>query len=748
MNKHFRGTDTHYLFELRKLHTISIVFITVIFTSLTALHAKADDYSLYRDYLLNHDVRDYICSSNLYPDSRGQYLGMDEKIITDAYFADFDGDGEYELCLVGPAASGNQYLSILNNNNGQIECVVNEWGTVWGYYYPSETFIHWMIILEGNGMDGDSHFQLTGYDENWDRQVFLDEQVTGENVSYYDGMNEHYLDREKYDRVRTSIWEDCAPVIPQIEMSYEGTSSIGDVCTWLNALSDSSDDFDSNDYGEDTWFYISSTFEKGIALHPYPDPDSAILDRMPYLTVFHGNEFLGTYVLTEYNGQKGWVNTKYAEEIILPEGISGSYPIEEWYQITSTYAEGIALHPVPVKESDILGRITYGEVFYVTSRCDNYGFTFYNGMAGWINLDYAEYYTGNVSASVNDYHENGYQDSSQEASNYELVTFQGSWNQAYDECNSRGGHLFRAETREEMLKLQELLDSGGYSNYRLYIGALRDLYHQDYYWIGSDARIDIPLNTSASWCSNFWAAGEPSYEDVNLNETETVVELYYSKTEKRWVLNDVPDNLQLYTHLSDKQLAYICEYEGNASTDIVYPDTAKIDYLTIYGHILENGFDPSNELGEFREFALFDIDKDGVKELIAETYYNRMVVIYTIVGGTAQELLEYSGMVHGENGSYVQYNEDYQAIILYNHGGTGMGGHDMYIKDGTSMSKIKGIETWSIVTETTYIGQAYSVDGTEVSENQYNSEYETYYGNSLKIFLSENNPENRNKLLC
>ena len=59
------------------------------------------------------------------------------------------------------------------------------------------------------------------------------------------------------------------------------------------------------------------------------------------------------------------------------------------YEITSTYKPGIALHPYPDRESEVLLRIPYREQFSVLAVIDNYGFTYYDDTPGWINLDYA-----------------------------------------------------------------------------------------------------------------------------------------------------------------------------------------------------------------------------------------------------------------------------------------------------------------------------------------------------------------------
>lgn len=61
------------------------------------------------------------------------------------------------------------------------------------------------------------------------------------------------------------------------------------------------------------WYYISSQYEQGIALHPAPDPDSAVLARLPYLTEFYVEQKYQNYAYISYNGTTGWINLEYAE---------------------------------------------------------------------------------------------------------------------------------------------------------------------------------------------------------------------------------------------------------------------------------------------------------------------------------------------------------------------------------------------------------------------------------------------------
>ena len=81
-----------------------------------------------------------------------------------------------------------------------------------------------------------------------------------------------------------------------------------------------------------------------------------------------------------------------------------------WGIITSTYSEGIAIHPIAQKDSNVLARIPYQEVFpiYYIEPNTTYGYTTYNGVSGYINLDYVDVYVdsydvASYSTEVTDY---------------------------------------------------------------------------------------------------------------------------------------------------------------------------------------------------------------------------------------------------------------------------------------------------------------------------------------------------------
>ena len=145
-------------------------------------------------------------------------------------------------------------------------------------------------------------------------------------------------------------------------------------------------------------YEITSTYKPGIALHPYPDRESEVLLRIPYREQFSVLAVIGSYGFTYYNDTPGWINLDYAGFVAaeaFPDGRPDEdYISDAYYTITSTYAKGIALHPEPEKTSAVLTRLPHETEFYVEAVIYNYGYTYYDGYEGWINLDYAEMTSG------------------------------------------------------------------------------------------------------------------------------------------------------------------------------------------------------------------------------------------------------------------------------------------------------------------------------------------------------------------
>ena len=72
-------------------------------------------------------------------------------------------------------------------------------------------------------------------------------------------------------------------------------------------------------YSVDEWYYITSTYEAGVAMHTTPDQNSEVLARIPYNGEFYVSAMVGSFAFGEYNGQEGWIDTEYAKPVVATE---------------------------------------------------------------------------------------------------------------------------------------------------------------------------------------------------------------------------------------------------------------------------------------------------------------------------------------------------------------------------------------------------------------------------------------------
>lgn len=178
-------------------------------------------------------------------------------------------------------------------------------------------------------------------------------------------------------------------------------------------------------------------------------------------------------------------------------------------------------------------------------------------------------------------------------------------------------------------------------------------------------------------------------------------------------------------------------------------------YKKLYGDVLENGGIDwgAGEILPFDYFSLLDINRDGIKELIAVGAYDRRANIYTIKKGKVKELESVvcsirSSYTKGKYKPYVEYNKAAKGLILHTHGGTGMLGNILYKLKGGKLKSVLYLDEshdWSNGVE---IKAMYSVEDKLVSKKTYMKYYNKYFkeGKSRKVFLKNNTAKNRNKL--
>lgn len=95
--------------------------------------------------------------------------------------------------------------------------------------------------------------------------------------------------------------------------------------------------------GNGSWYYISNTNEKGIAVRSEPSADSKLLCRISYGTEFWVEAFCGSWGFTTVNGYTGWIDTDYAAQFNKVEsgavGRQGQLTEEQATQALTNYID-------------------------------------------------------------------------------------------------------------------------------------------------------------------------------------------------------------------------------------------------------------------------------------------------------------------------------------------------------------------------------------------------------------------------
>lgn len=146
---------------------------------------------------------------------------------------------------------------------------------------------------------------------------------------------------------------------------------------------------------------------------------------------------------------------------------------------------------------------------------------------------------------------------------YEYCLLDGTWEDAYRACLTKGGHLVTFETQEEYDYVVQELNNRNQQGDIFFIGGRRDLDSRLYYWVdGSNNLIGTALNSADAWNAGCWLHDEPSFEDTTLGLQEHVLSIFYYDDLEKWVWNDVPnDEIGAIPSYSGK-VGYICEHEN------------------------------------------------------------------------------------------------------------------------------------------------------------------------------------------
>ena len=151
-------------------------------------------------------------------------------------------------------------------------------------------------------------------------------------------------------------------------------------------------------------------------------------------------------------------------------------------------------------------------------------------------------------------------DSETEIHRYELIRKDCSWTQAFVECQSKGGYLARIDTDEEYAYILGEIERQNMEDCKFFLGGRRDASDRKYYWVDEKNHlIGECLNNPSSWCIGEWMENEPSFSDGEIQEA--YINMFYYSEEKRWVWNDIPDNILDVMPTYAGTIGFICEYE-------------------------------------------------------------------------------------------------------------------------------------------------------------------------------------------
>lgn len=141
---------------------------------------------------------------------------------------------------------------------------------------------------------------------------------------------------------------------------------------------------------------------------------------------------------------------------------------------------------------------------------------------------------------------------------YMVIIGDYNWEEAYYDSRKYGdkAYLAHINSDEEYQYLSDLL-TDHYSGYILWIGARRDSDKYIYKW--TNAKNELVGDNICNL--PYWLSNEPSFYDVSVNEFEYNVDMFYSKTEGRYVMNDVPTNILEYVPSYLGKMGYILEIE-------------------------------------------------------------------------------------------------------------------------------------------------------------------------------------------
>lgn len=145
---------------------------------------------------------------------------------------------------------------------------------------------------------------------------------------------------------------------------------------------------------------------------------------------------------------------------------------------------------------------------------------------------------------------------------YSIIVDDVSWTEASRKCKQIGGYLVNIGSEEEYIYIVQQIESEGKRGNSFWIGGERgfgDASEYNYYWVRNDGTYSDYAVNSKPDLQQFWMVGEPSFVDGETVENK--MNMFYRKSEDRYVWNDAPDNILDVVPSYSGNVGYICEFD-------------------------------------------------------------------------------------------------------------------------------------------------------------------------------------------
>lgn len=170
----------------------------------------------------------------------------------------------------------------------------------------------YLVTHEGNGCDVDHEFAVFLYDYNWNKTIYAYSYKGQDGNAYNCDRNGREISDTVYYDIESEVRNNCIPVSILVTIGEGEPMTPGEAAEELRyCLEEGFNNTDYDNSGE--WYYISNTYEKGIALREKPSKDSDFLCRLPYGTEFRVIYFEGVWGYSSVNGYSGWIDLNYAD---------------------------------------------------------------------------------------------------------------------------------------------------------------------------------------------------------------------------------------------------------------------------------------------------------------------------------------------------------------------------------------------------------------------------------------------------